>query len=40
MKFVRNQTTVPRFASVVAMNFWEMLHELKLPHDVVALEVI
>jgi hypothetical protein len=40
MKFVWNQSNVPRFASVVTMNFWEMLHELKLPHDVVALEVI
>jgi hypothetical protein len=37
---VRNQFIGPRFASVVIMYFWEMLHELKLPHDVVALEVI
>jgi hypothetical protein len=40
MKFVGNQPAVPRFASVVRMNFWEMLHELKLPHDVVALKII
>jgi hypothetical protein len=40
MKFVVNQSIVPRFTSVVAMNFWEMLHELKLSHDVAALEII
>jgi hypothetical protein len=40
MKFMGNQSIVPRFASVVAMNFWEMLHELKLPHDVVTHEII
>jgi len=40
MKFVVNQSIVPRFASVIAVNFWKMLHELKLPHDVVAFEII
>ena len=40
LKLIWRQFLGPRFARVVIMYLWEILHELKLSHDVTAVEII